>query len=275
MGLFDKGGGQDAGNIFQQGGSSGSVSGLDPGDIRLGLANTLNNRNPNGNTYSNATKVLSGNIIQGGLFGPGGQLQQASQEATDLSGKGYSLQPEDYEAYGQGSGNIARMFGGQEQGIAEDMASRGLSNSGVAGKQFSNMYGNKQEQLAGLQTNIAQKRMEMNQKRLSDTRNYVTSLGGQAQNAINAVGDSENRNVMNDWNMRMGLMGAIQNQNNEAVGQRSATATASTGEQLSAGLGMASTIGGMAMGLPPMGGGGGGGSKAMAGGSSMFGGGIA
>lgn len=274
MGLFDRGGGQDAGNIFQQGGSAGVVSGLDPGDIRLGLSNTLNNRNPHGNTYSQATNVVMGNGIQGGLFGPGGQLQQSEQEATNLANKGYSLQPEDYEAYGQGSGSIARMFGGQEQGIAEDLASRGLSNSGVAGKQFSNMYGNKQEQLAGLQTNIAQKRMEMNQKRLADTRNYVTSLGSQGQNAINAAGDSENRNVMNDWNMRMQLMNSIQGQNNEALSQHSKTGSMSTGEQLSAGLGMASTIGSMAAGMPP-GIGGGGGSKAMAGGSSMFGGGIA
>lgn len=250
MGLFDRGGGQDAGNAFQEGGASGYNPNLSQYSLREGLSSTLNNAKSGNQGVSTAT--VQNNPILGQLFGAGGQMEQAGQQVNNLTNTGYSLQPEDHEAYGQASGNIARMFGSQEQGLAENLASRGLSNSGVAGQQFSNMYGNKQEQLAGLQTDIAQKRMAMNQQRLQEMHGFLSNLGQQAQGAIGQASNIQNNSLMQDYNMRTDLLSKIQNQNNEALGQRSQTSTPSTGEQIGGGLGMigsALDIGSAAKGL--------------------------
>lgn len=133
-----------------------------------------------------ATQQVQDNAILGQMFGQGGQLSKATQQADELNNRGFSLKPEDYEAYGQGSGNIARMFGGREQGIASSLANRGFggANSGMAGAQFSGLQGNKDEQLANLQTGISQQRMQMNQQRLNDVRSYATNLSQQAAGNI-------------------------------------------------------------------------------------------
>jgi len=111
-----------------------------------------------------ATEQVQNNPILGKLFGKGGAMDRADLEEQDLAKRGYSLKPEDYEAYGQASGDIARLFGQQEQNTAADLASRGLAAapSGAAGVAYSGLQGNKNEQLAKAQTDIAQKRMQMN-----------------------------------------------------------------------------------------------------------------
>lgn len=108
-----------------------------------------------------------------------------------LSGKddAYKLQDSDYAAYGEGSGNIARMFGQQEQGLAQALADRGLASSpnGVAASQFSGLYGNKMEQLGQLQRQISQDRVnkasemfkfrtQADQERLSAQQGYGSNL---------------------------------------------------------------------------------------------------
>lgn len=55
-------------------------------------------------------QVQSDSLLSG-LLGKGGSMDQALGEEKNLASRGYSLQPEDYEAYGQASGDIARLFG--------------------------------------------------------------------------------------------------------------------------------------------------------------------
>lgn len=174
-----------------------------------------------------AAQQVQNSPITGGLFGQGGQLSQAEGQATNLANRGFSLQPEDYEAYGQASGNIARQFGTQEQGLAQSLSNRGFggASSGVAGQQFSGLNGNKNEQLGQMQMQIAQNRMQMNQQRLNDTRNYVTQLGQQGQNAENSQFQQNLSGVQNQQNMLSSAAGqdinkyAAQNQAGEASAQ--------------------------------------------------------
>lgn len=183
-----------------------------------------------------ATDRVQNNAIYGGLFGQGGQLSQAEGEATDLANRGFSLKPEDYEAYGQASGNIARMFGQNEQSLSQSLANRGLSNSNIAGAQFSGLQGNKNEQLAGLQRQIANDRMKMNLERLGQTRNFMSQLGQQAQNA---VGQDINSNLaagQQEYQMGMGQLGALQGQANEGLQQQQQTQHSS---------GLSNALGGM------------------------------
>ncbi len=116
----------------------------------------------------------------------GGMRNKAMGEESELASRGFSLQPEDHEAYGQASGQLARLFGSQEQDLAQSLAARGLSAapSGAAGVGFSGLQGNKFEQLAGLQRQIADQRMNMNQQRLTQTRDYLTKLNQQQQSGL-------------------------------------------------------------------------------------------
>jgi hypothetical protein len=177
-----------------------------------------------------ATNEVASNPILGQLFGEGGALSRTNKEEQDLASRGYSLKPEDFEAYGQGSDQIAREFGQQESGLAQALASRGLSGSNAAGIAFANSAGNKMERLGQLQRQIANDRMKMNLERLGQTRQLLTQLGGQAQNAI---GDQFNRQ-MEGANTQYGRvqdkaaaaqqrMQAIQNQANEQLSQRANT----------------------------------------------------
>lgn len=135
-----------------------------------------------------ASESVQSNPLLKGLFGEGGQLGQAEAEASKLSSQGYQLTPEDHEAYGQASGNIARLFGAQEQGLAQSLANRGfgIAPSGAAGSSFTGLQGNKNEQLSRAQTDIADKRMQNTMNRLNQTRSYISSLGNQAQGAMNS-----------------------------------------------------------------------------------------
>lgn len=172
------------------------------------------------NPYSGskmATEQVQNNGILGGLYGEGGQLSQAEKQATDLSNRGYSLQPEDYEAYGQASNNIARQFGQTEQGLSASLASRGMGQAGggAAQAQFSGVYGNKNEQLGQMQQQIAQSRMTNNLQRLSAMQNYVTQLGAGGANAIqqqygrNVQGVQGTLGAINDaYKNDIGLYGA-------------------------------------------------------------------
>ncbi len=188
--------------------------GLD-GSQKTELANAMATNPLSGSRMANE-QVMNSPIL-GQLFGKGGQLEQASGRVTDLANRGYSLQPEDNEAYGQASGNIARMFGAQEQGLGQSLANRGLAQggSGAAYAGFAGLQGNKNEQLANSQRQIADNRMQMNQKRLVDAQNYTSQLGGQADQAIT---NQYNRQLAGAKQQRGGLndvMGAANQQNNE------------------------------------------------------------
>lgn len=169
-----------------------NIQGFNPegvsGDRRDAARQAMMNELATGATTGSkfATEQVQNNPILGQLFGQGGALERTNQQEKDLSSRGYSLQPEDYEAYGQASGNLARMFGQQEQNLSQSLADRGLSQapSGAAGAGFSGLMGNKNEQLGQLQTQIAQQRMQSNMQRLADTRNFMSQLGAQGANDI-------------------------------------------------------------------------------------------
>lgn len=256
MGLFSQSGGSDAGNAYLLGDPSGG----DRGDYTRAVMQGLTKKGMDATeqqNYGQGAQAVQGNPILSQLFGPGGQMDATGKQITDLSNRGYSLQPEDNEAYGQASGNIARMFGGQEQDLAQNLANRGISNSGVAGAQFTGLFGNKAEQLAGLQTNIAQKRMQMNQQRLAEMHNFMSSLGQQAGNAINSANDNIARTNQQQYNMGRGYTSDVQGQNNTAMSQRQQSQGPSTAQMISGGLGMASQVAGLASGVGGLGGGGG------------------
>jgi hypothetical protein len=136
-----------------------------------------------------ASEQLRTDPLTSGQFGEGGSLSQALAEEKDLGSRGYSLQPEDYEAYGQASGNIARQFGQTENSLAQSLASRGLSqgNSGIAQAQFTGLQGSKNEQLGQMQRQIADDRMKSNLERLNSTRSYLTNLGSLGQQALGGI----------------------------------------------------------------------------------------
>lgn len=177
-----------------------------------------------------ATEQVQNNPVLAGLFGKNGSLARAGQEEQNLVSRGYSLQPEDFEAYGQASDNIARQFGQTEQNLAQMLSSRGLSASPMAGQSFSGLMGNKNEQLAQMQRKIADDRMKSNMQRLSDTRNFLSNLGQQGANAIQ---DQYGRQLASE-NARFGQevsktnaahqrLAGIAGQSNEQFNQRQET----------------------------------------------------
>lgn len=187
----------------------------------------------------------------------GGDISKARGEEADLASRGYKLQPEDQEAYGQAAGNIARQFGQAEGNLAHALASRGLSNSGSATRSFMGSQGNKLEQLAQLQTNIADKRMQNNMQRLANTRDFMSNLmgqragmQGQAQNfALQGI-NQKNQFAQDKAAMGQGNLANQQAQANLTYQQQLATQSASPFKQF---LGQALQHAG-GMGYGPMGG---------------------
>lgn len=236
-------GGQDTGNIFM-GGDSRGVSEAQ-GRIQNAMGGLA--------AYSpeQAQSGIQNSELYSPLFGKQGALNQAIGQYQDLSKTGFQLQPEDLTAYGQVSGDIARQFGQSDQSLAQAMADRGLSSSGVAASQFAGSLGNKQEQLAQLQTQIAQNRMNMNLQRMGQLQNFIQGLGSQEQSAVNQKWGEEMQKNQMQYNQGIGFLGNIQNQNNEALQQRQQTSRPS---DLSAGF--SGAIGGLGMANSMMGSGG-------------------
>jgi hypothetical protein len=135
-----------------------------------------------------ATQEVQNNPLLKSLFGEGGLQTRLDSEEQKLAGQGYQLTPEDHTAYGQASGDIARLFGQQEQDLSKSLARRGLASagSGAAGAGFSGLAGNKNEMLAKAQTEIADRRMQNTMQRLQQTRQLMSSLGTQAGSQIEA-----------------------------------------------------------------------------------------
>lgn len=215
-----------------------------------------------------ATSEVQNNGILGQLYGEGGQLGQATQEETQLANAGYALQPQDYTAYGQASGDLTRQFGASDNNLAAALADRGLSGSGAAGTAFTTSQGNKQEQLAGLQRQIADNRMQSNMARLNQTRNYISQLGAQGASAIQGqygrqLGSEQQRygETMGKAGLGQSYLGAGQEQANQNFNQTNATASGGLGGALGRGFlsGAQAQSGGAIAGLtgsPQLGGGG-------------------
>ena len=77
-----------------------------------------------------ATDQVRGGLLSG-TFGHGGTLDRTGAEEQRLASSGFSLQPEDHEAYGQASGNIARLFGAQGNALSQNLADRGLASAQI------------------------------------------------------------------------------------------------------------------------------------------------
>lgn len=210
-----------------------------------------------------ATGQVQNNPMLGQLFGKGGTLDQTVQQESDLANRGFSLQPEDYEAYGQGSDNIARQFGAAGGSLAQALSNRGLSNSGVAGQAYSGLQGSQLEQLGQMQQQIAQQRMQTNMQRLGQMQNFLSNMGGQAQGAIqgqwgrNMSGEQQNFNeAQAKNNAAYQRLSGMAGQANENMQQRAQTQTTPGWA-----AGLSGAFGGATLG-----------STAMAGNSGIFGG---
>lgn len=186
-----------------------NLGGLSP-DERTEMGNALSTGATTGSKF--ATDQVQNNGILGGLFGQGGQLDQAEGKLTDLNNQGFELKPEDQTLYGQTSGNIARMFGAQGNQASQDLANRGLASapSGAAGAMFSGLAGNQNEMLANAQQQIMQQRFQNTQNQIQQQQNFVSQMGQQGANAIN---QQYGRQLSGAQNQKSGLESAANTQN--------------------------------------------------------------
>lgn len=243
-----KEGGTDTGNVFR-------TSEQDTKNLQ-NVANSGIQNAANASKYYNpatgtqeATSQVQNNPMFSGLFGQGGTMDRTNAEEQQLSGQGFNLTPEDRTAYGQISGDIARQYGQQEQGLSQSMADRGLSNSGAAGAAFTGLQGSKMEQLAKAQQSIANDRFKANLDRLGQTRQFLGQLGQQgSENVQQQFGRNQqgvNQNLQNSQ-AAQGMLSNIQGQSNEALQQQQQTQHGSTlynavsgmGQGMMAGMGM-------------------------------------
>lgn len=216
-----------------------------------------------------ASDQVRSNPLTSGIFGQGGVQDQAQsqygklgdyldQDRNALMGRdqSYGLTNQDLAAYGQASGNIGRMFANQEQSLAQSLADRGLAAapSGVAGQAFSGLMGNKLEQLAGLQQQISQNRINTAQQlaqarnqadlqRQSQTGSLIQGLGNLGQQAVNDQFGRQLAGSENNYNQTAGAAGLnLQNQGlqqniaNSQFAQQQATRTPSLGESIGTGI---------------------------------------
>lgn len=216
-----KEGGKDTGNVFQ-----GTNAGLSSGALQGNISDALAQSSKNNYNYS-AGDVM-GNAITGQIYGQGGLFGQTLNQEKDLANNGFNLTDTDKTAYGEASGNIARQFGQNDASLSQALSDRGLDSSGVAGQTFSNSLGNKNEQLAGLQTSIAQQRMQMNQQRLAQTQNFLGQLGSQANTDINSDFNAKNEAAKTSYGMASGYLKDMQGQSDEQLQQQQQTQHGST-----------------------------------------------
>lgn len=199
---------------------------------QMAMQNQLATGANTGSKY--ATEQVQNNPILGQLFGQGGSLSRAIGQESQLQNQGYALTPEDHTAYGQASGNIARLFGTQEQGAAQSLADRGLgaAPSGAAGIAFSGLQGNKNEALAKAQTDIANQRMQNTMGRIAQQQQFISSLGGQAANDIQSQYGRQLSGAQN-YTGNLAQAAGLNTQQNQAA--NSANEAQMTSEQKAAG----------------------------------------
>jgi hypothetical protein len=133
-----------------------------------------------------ATDQVQNNPLLSSVFGKGGLNDRLDTEEQELASRGWTMKPEDYEAYGQASDETARLASQEEASLSQALASRGLAAapSGAAQVGFTGIQGNKFERLASAQRKIADDRMKMNQERLTGVRNQMMQGNQLAQGAI-------------------------------------------------------------------------------------------
>lgn len=161
-----------------------------------------------------AASQVQDNSLLSGMFGKGGINDQRQAQESELASRGYSLQPEDYEAYGQASDNIARQYGGYENSLGQALASHGLSAGGGApAVAYSGLQGNKLEQLGNQQRQIAQARMQTNLSRLTQAQSAVNQGASLANTALSNQ-EAMNFQGVDDYNQMLAnsLNATVKNQ---------------------------------------------------------------
>jgi hypothetical protein len=200
---------------------SGGRGGADYGDYLDDSMSSLATDPISGSRF--ATNEVQSNPILSQLFGKGGALENAVGKEQELQNRGFKLTDDDREAYGQASGDIARMFGESENNAAQSLAQRGLASapSGAAGAMFSGLQGNKNEQLAKAQMSLANNRMQNTMQRIGQQQSFINSLGGQGQQAIQSQYGRQLGGAENKDNRLMKTAG-LQNQQyqNELAGEQ-------------------------------------------------------
>lgn len=236
--------GRDAGNPLSMDAEQGKQAQSELGRF-LNYHGNQNVFGTGGTDY--ATNQVMNNPLLGQMFGHGGTMDRTNQEEKDLATRGFSLKPEDFEAYGQASDQMAREFGANEGNLANALSSRGLSFSGNPSAQsFSNLQGNKQEQLGQVSRQMANDRMNMNLQRLGQTRQFLSSMTGQGEQAINDQyghnysGEMQNYNeALAKNNAAYQRLSGMAGQENENLAQR---------QQTQASPGWAAALGGIGQG---------------------------
>lgn len=161
-----------------------------------------------------AAQQVQSNPLLSGMFGKGGINDQRQAQESELASRGYSLQPEDYEAYGQASDQIARQYGNMENNLGQALSNHGLSAGGGApAVAYSGLQGNKLEQLGNQQRQIAQQRMQTNLQRLTQAQSAVNQ-GQTLANSALSTQESNNFQGVNDYNnmLSQSLQAAAANQ---------------------------------------------------------------
>lgn len=240
---YAKGGNlQDSIDTFNRNTGTGGLAGGNTGEAEQEFMNALATNPLTGSKV--ATDQVMSNPMYSGLFGANGQMGTAEEQAgtdqsriDDLNNQGFQLKPEDYDLYGQTSGNIARMFGSQGNQVSQDLASRGLASapSGAAGAAFSGLAGNQNEMLAQAQQQIMQQRFQNTQQQIQQTmqhqaqqQNYASSLGNLGNSAVN---NQYNRQLSGAQSQRQGLESAASLQSGQNNGTNQANMSAANFEQ--------------------------------------------
>lgn len=212
-----------------------------------------------------ASQQFSNDPTLGKYFQKGGLQDQAmgqsgalssnlDQDRQALMGKGeqYGLTDQDLKAYGQASGNIARQFGQTGNALASQLASRGLSAgaSGSAGAQFSGLMGSQNEQLAQLQNQISQNRINTAQglaqfrsqadaSRQAQNNSLLQGLGAQAQSGIQGIRSQNQQGAaqstgagLSNAQLQNSNLESQQNQLNNEFAQQQQTRKKSFGETM-------------------------------------------
>lgn len=212
-------GSRDAGNVWAEVNAPDNLSSK---NLNQSLADAMSAQKAN--TAASAQNQVMNSPLYGQLFGQGGQMQNTGNQINQLMNSGFQLQPQDYQMYGQAAGQLARNTGGMENSLAQALASRGLSNSGVANQQFMTAEGNKNEQLGQQMLQLQQNRFAQNMQQLQGARQYMSQLGAQAQGAVGQTYGQNRQNAMDQYGMGMDYLGRRQDQSNENLKQQVGTA---------------------------------------------------
>ncbi len=216
-------------NIMNNSGTAGSAGAAGAaGNMNMGDANLVALlENPLSGQAISQSQVMN-NPLLAGYFGQGGMQQQAqnnysnygnsvagdesqiagtnaniAQAMSAMQGSSplYGMTSTDLAAYGQAAGNIDRNYANYNQQIAQNLAQRGLgsASNGITAANYAGSMGNQMEQLASLQTQIAQNRIATAQGLTqSSVQDYLSQLTGNNQTlSTDQTGQANSGNLAN------------------------------------------------------------------------------